>query len=297
MKLLFFDDYKFGVVKGTNVVDVTAAVPNADVVPPQDQMERVIAGFASFKPKFEAIVEKEAGVPMSGVRLRAPLPRPHNSMCAFANYSDRVPTPDKPGPAIDFFYKGSSGPIGVGDTVEIPDLGEGATAYQPEPELAYVIGKDAKNVKEADAMDHVFGFVNFVDVSARGPGVQQRRTTFLHKGLEGWSPMGPVITTADEIADPHDLRVRLWLNEELQQDYSTSAMTHKIPEQIAWLSQYITLRPGDVISTGVHHKGLCNINDGDQVEVEIDGLERLAFSVKSYGPPKHERWRPPGTVE
>lgn len=295
MKLLFFDDFKMGVLKDGNVVDVSSAVPNADVVPPQDQMERVIEGFAGFKPRFEEIVTGSAGVPMASVRLRAPLPRPHTSLCAFSNYLDRN-SDRTPGP-IDFFYKGSTGPVGNGDTVEILDMGEGATAYQPEPEIGYVIGKPARYVKEADALDYVFGYVNFVDVSARGPGVQQRRTTFLHKGLTTWSPMGPVITTADEVGDPQDLRVKLWLNEELRQDYWTGDMAHPIAEQIEWLSHWIQLNPGDVISCGTHHKGLSNINDGDSVEMEVDGCERLHFSVRSYGPPKTVAWRPPGVTD
>jgi 2-keto-4-pentenoate hydratase/2-oxohepta-3-ene-1,7-dioic acid hydratase in catechol pathway len=173
MKLLFFDGFKMGVLKDGNVVDVSSAVPNTDVVPPQDQMERVIEGFAGFKPRFEEIVAGSAGVPMASVRLRAPLPRPHTSLCAFSNYLDR--NSDRTPGAIDFFYKGSTGPVGNGDTVEILDMGEGATAYQPEPEIGYVIGKPARYVKEADALDYVFGYVNFADVSARGPGVQQRR--------------------------------------------------------------------------------------------------------------------------
>ena len=106
--------------------------------------------------------------------------------------------------------------------------------------------------------------------------------------------MGPALVTKDEIADPQDVRVRLWLNEELQQDYSTSAMAYPIAEQIVWLSQYITLMPGDVIACGTHHGGLCNINDGDRVDVEADGLERLSIAVRSHAPRLTERWRPPG---
>ena len=92
------------------------------------------------------------------------------------------------------------------------------------------------------------------------------------------------------------MRVRLWRNEELQQDYNTSAMAHPIAEQIAWLTQWITLMPGDVLSCGTHHEGLAPINDGDKIEIEIDGLERLRFDIKSFGPRKEEHWRPPGVT-
>jgi 2-keto-4-pentenoate hydratase/2-oxohepta-3-ene-1,7-dioic acid hydratase in catechol pathway len=291
MKLLFFDDYKMGVLKDGNVVDVSSAVPHADILPPTYQMESVIADFATFKPMFEEIASKDAGVAASSVRMRAPLPRPHNVMCAFSNYLDRVDSTPSP---LDFFYKGSTSVIGNGDTVELPDIPE-ASVFQPEPELGYVIGRVAKHVSEADALDYVFGYVNFIDVSARG--IQGRRTTFLHKGQDTWSPQGPVITTADEVGDPQDLRVRLWLNEEQKQDYSTSLMAHSVAEQIAWLTQWITLNPGDVLSCGTHHKGLSPINDGDRVEMEVDGLERLGFSIKSHGPRKMENWRPPGVKD
>ena len=288
MKLLFFDDYKMGILKDSMVVDVSAAVPHADVLPPNTQMESVIADFASLRPKFEEIASRSAGVPMSSVRVRAPLPRPHNVMCAFSNYLDREDATPSP---MDFFYKGSTAPIGSGDTVEMPDIPE-ASVFQPEPELGYVIGKQAKHVAEGDALSYVFGYVNFIDVSARG--IQGRRTTFLHKGQDTWAPIGPVITTADEVADPQNLRVRLWLNEEQKQDYSTSLMAHSVAEQIAWLTQWITLNPGDVISCGTHHKGLSPINDGDRVEMEVDGGERLSFNIKAHGPRKMENWRPPG---
>ena len=134
---------------------------------------------------------------------------------------------------------------------------------------------------------------NFSDISARG--VPDRRTPFLTKALDAWAPMGPVVLTADEVRDPQNLRIRLWLNGEQKQDYNTEAMTYSIAEQVAWLSQYITLQPGDIIACGTHHVGLSPINDGDKVEVEVEGIERLHFNIKSYAPRKTENWRPPGT--
>ena len=290
MKLLFFDDYKMGVLKGSNVVDVSGAIDHNDIIPPEWQMETVIAEFDAYRPRFEEIAAKEAGVPMSSVKVQAPLPRPHNVLCAFSNYLDR---PDATPGAIDFFYKGTTSIMGDGETVELPDIPE-ALVFQPEAELSYIIGKQAKHVAEKDALSYVFGYANFIDVSARN--IPNRRTTFLHKGQDRWAPFGPVITTADEIADPQDMRVRLWRNEELQQDYNTSAMAHSIAEQIAWLTQWITLMPGDVLSCGTHHEGLAPINDGDKIEIEIDGLERLRFDIRSFGPRKDEHWRPPGVT-
>ena len=289
MKLLFFDDYKMGVLEGDRVIDVTSTLEHVGIKPPEMLMEEVIEDFDTFRPKFEAITARESGVPRSDVKIRPPLPRPHNILAAFANYQDRDQPSTNP---LDFFYKGATGIVGDGDTIEVPDIPE-ALVHQSEPELGYVIGKRAKHVSEADALDYVFGYLNFFDVSNRA--IPNRRTTFLQKGLDSYAPIGPVIVTRDEVPDPQDLQVRMWLNEELKQDYSTSQMTYSVAAQIAWLTQYITLMPGDVLCCGVHHVGLSPINDGDRVDMEVEGLERLSLNVRSHGPRKTEEWRPPGT--
>ena len=289
MKLLIYDDYKFGVLKDDRVVDVTGTLQHVGIKPAQTLMEEIIEDFDSFRPKFQQEAANQEGLPLANVKVRPPLPRPHNILCAFANYQDR----DQPSTApLDFFYKGTTGIIGPGDTVEIPDVPE-ALVHQPEPELGYVIGKKVKHVSEADALDCVFGYINFVDVSNRA--VPNRRTTFMQKGMDTYAPIGPVIVTKDEIADPQNLQVKLWLNAELKQDYNTAAMTHSVAAQIAWLTQYITLMPGDVLACGTHHVGLSPINDGDKVDVEVEGLERLSFSVRSLGERKTAEWGPPGT--
>jgi len=294
MKLLFFDDYRLGVLKGDRVVDVSKAVPIGDrnglgdTIYAEAVIESVIERFDQLRSKFESVVASEEGTPVSSVKVRAPLPRPNNALCAFSNYQD---APQKTASPLDFFHKSASSVVGQDATVELFDIPE-ATVFQPEPEFAYVMGRPAKNVSEGDALNYVFGYLNFVDISARG--IPNRRTTFFHKALETWAPIGPVITTADEIPDPHNVQIRLWLNGDLKQDYNTSAMTYDIRDQIAWLSKYLTLRPGDVMSCGVHHVGLTPINDGDAVEVEGEGLERLRFKIRSYGPAKTAHWRPPG---
>ena len=216
MKLVLFDDDRTGLLRHGRVTDLSLVLGRLAEQPAQWRMEAVIEAFDEYRPRFEELAESESGVPIDSVQIRAPLPRPRHLLCAFSNYLDREGGQRG---AIDFFYKGATSIVGTGTTIEVPDL-EGALAYQPEPEIAYVIGKQARRVSEEDAMDHVFGYVNFIDISCRG--LQGRRTTFLSKGIDGWGPMGPALVTRDEIADPQDLRVRLWLNEELQQDYSTS---------------------------------------------------------------------------
>jgi 2-keto-4-pentenoate hydratase/2-oxohepta-3-ene-1,7-dioic acid hydratase in catechol pathway len=128
-------------------------------------------------------------------------------------------------------------------------------------------------------MSHVFGYMNFIDGSARGllpPG----NTFFQMKSRDTFAPIGPYIVTADEIDDPHRLRVRLSVNGTVRQDFNTSDMAHKIPRCIEWVSSTFTLEAGDILATGTNHRGLSAFQDGDLVELETAGLGRLSIKVR-----------------
>jgi 2-keto-4-pentenoate hydratase/2-oxohepta-3-ene-1,7-dioic acid hydratase in catechol pathway len=128
-------------------------------------------------------------------------------------------------------------------------------------------------------MSCVFGYTNFVDGSARG--LPPAGNTFYQtKSRDTFAPMGPYLVTADEIADPHRLQIRLWVNGELTQDFNTSDMAHRIPRCIEWVTSIHTLEPGDVLATGTNHRGLSAFQDGDRIELETEGLGRLAFQVR-----------------
>ena len=116
-----------------------------------------------------------------------------------------------------------------------------------EAELAVIIGRNAKRIDAAAALDYVFGYVPFFDISTRG---LVRRTHFIGKGQDTHGCCGPWIITKDEIPDPHNVVVKSWNNGEPRQNYNTSAMAHKIPDQIAWLSKFARLSPGDIVATG-----------------------------------------------
>ena len=174
-------------------------------------------------------------------------------------------------PPINAFLKSSNSVIGPGDTVVLPP--DEANIFEHEAELALVIGKTAKNVKAADAYDYIFGYTNIIDVSARGLG---GNSFFWGKSWDTFAPIGPALVTADEVKDPQNLNVRLWVNGVLRQDYPTSDMAHKIPRVVEWASSVATLEPGDIIATGTNHQGLGALQDGDVMEMEIEGLGRLA---------------------
>ena len=119
-------------------------------------------------------------------------------------------------------------------------------------------------VKAEDAYDYIFGYLNFIDVSARGvPAFYQM------KSRETFAPMGPYLVTADEIADPQSLPVKLWVNDRLCQDFNTDDMAHKIPRVIEWITSVHSLEPGDVVATGTNHFGLSAIQDGDTIDMEV----------------------------
>ena len=159
----------------------------------------------------------------------------------------------------------------------LPDVP--ATIFEGEAEMAVVIGKRAERVPAARAMDHVFGYINFIDGSARGlppPG----NVFFQMKSRDTFAPIGPFLVTADEIPDPHALAVRLSVNGEVKQDFNTSDMAHKIPRCIEWVTSIHTLEPGDILATGTNHRGLSAFQDGDRVELEVAGLGRLHINIR-----------------
>ena len=275
MKLMYFDDFRLGVVKGDAVVDVSKLVKDIPHTGPQELMSGLIERFAKYKARLQKAAAAGKGVPLKKVRIRPPLPRPHNVDCMAVNYMEDG-TRTEPAP-INAFHKSPSGIIGDGDTLVLPDVP--ATIFEGEAEMALVIGKRASKVPAAKAMSHIFGYVNFIDGSARGLP-PSGNTFYQMKSRDTFAPMGPCIVTADEIADPHRLQVRLWVNGTLMQNFNTSDMAHKIPRCIEWVSAIHTLEPGDVLATGTNHRGLNPFQDGDRVELEVEGLGRLRIKVR-----------------
>ena len=207
-------------------------------------------------------------------RLGPPVAQPRQFMALGLNYvlhakEANVPIPKHP----LVFSKAITSISGPND--DIP-LYPGSVKLDYEAELALVIGKRATRVSADEALDYVFGYVPFMDISARGTG---GRTMFQGKSYDTFGPLGPAIVTADEIADPHALEVRLSVNGQLRQRYSTADMANRIPQLIEYASHVCTLEPGDVIATGTNHQGLGPVQDGDSVALEIPGLGTLTVNV------------------
>ncbi len=272
MKLAFFNDFKLGVVKGDNIVDVSAAVATLPHTGPGDLINTLIANFGDYRAKLEA-ASSGAGVPVASVRIRPPLPKPGNIVCMAVNYMENGTLPKKP--QINAFHKAATAVIGNGDTMVLPD--EPATIFEGEAEMALVIGKRASNVPASEAMGYIFGYMNFIDGSARGLA---SAGFFAMKSRATFAPVGPYLVTADEIGDPQNLPIKLTVNGETKQDFNTSDMAHNIARCIEWASSVHTLEPGDILATGTNHRGLSSFMDGDVVTLETQGLGKLTFNVK-----------------
>ena len=275
MKLLFFDDFKLAALRGDTVVDVSQCVHDIPHTGPHNLISGLIERFGDYRGRLEKAVASGSGVPLTSVRIRPPLPRPINIDCMAVNYMEDG-TRKEPAP-INAFHKSPNSIIGDGDLMILPDVP--AAIFEGEAELALVIGKHAENVPAAQAMDYIFGYMNFIDGSARG--LPPTGNTFYQmKSRATFAPTGPFIVTADEIPDPHNLRVRLWNNGVLMQNYHTSDMAHKIPRCIEWVSSIHALEPGDILALGTNHRGLNPFQNGDVIEIETEPLGRLRVTIR-----------------
>jgi len=274
MKLCYFDDFRLGAVKADRVVDITNLASHLPHRDNRDLIIGLIAHFDELKGKIEDALATIEGTPLAQVRLRPPVPMPGKIDCMAVNYMENGLL-EKAAP-INAFHKTPASLIGHGDTMVLPDAPAGI--FEGEAELALVIGKRASNVSQADAMRHVFGYMNFIDGSARDlppPG----NVFFQAKSRDTFAPTGPFLVTADQVPDPHNLPVTLTNNGVAYQDFNTDDMANKIPRCIEWLSAIHTLEPGDIVATGTNHQGLNPFQDGDRVTLEVGPLGKLEFTV------------------
>ena len=279
MKLVLFDDYKPGLLKGDGVVDISSAVQRVAGRNGQETMEGIITNLDSLREGLARLLAEGKVTPLSSVRLRAPLPRPSKILCMIGNYKEGTDRPIQP---IDIFLKSSDSVLDPGGTVVIPPVK--ATIFHHEAELGLVIGRKGKDIKPAQAFDYIIGYTAFVDVSARGTG---RGNSFSGKSYDTFAPLGPCIATKDEIPDPHKLAVKLWVGGQIRHDYNTDDMEHQIPEIIEYASSIMTLNPGDLIACGTNHQGLGPLQDGETATMEVSGIGRFTFKVSD---PSKRTW-------
>ena len=220
------------------------------------------------------------------VRLGPPLIRPSKIVCVGLNYAKHakesgMDVPEEP----VLFFKASSAIIGPYDSITIP---KGSEKSDWEVELAVVIGNKASYVSEKDALSHIAGYVLHNDVSERSYQLERSGQWVKGKSCDTFVPLGPFIATPDEIGDPNNLNLWLKLNGEEMQNSNTSDFIFNIQQVVSYISQFMTLLPGDIISTGTPFGVGLGLNpprylkEGDVIELGIDGLGVSKQTCKAY---------------
>ena len=243
---------------------------------------RALAARAEEASERTRLRESGAAIARDRVQLLAPVPRPGKILCIGRNYREHAAESSSALPERPLlFSKFPSCAAAPGATIRIP---RGSSQLDYEAELGVVIGRRAARVPAVRALEHVLGYANFNDVTARD---FQRRDGQWQRGksCDGFAPFGPYVATADEVPDPQRLRIRLRLNGRTMQDDSTAHMLFSVAQLVESLSEHVTLEPGDVLATGTPAGvGFARnppvwMQPGDRVEVEIEGLGVLANLV------------------
>lgn len=285
MRLCRFEPNRFGVIEGETVADVTELVLGSlpPLVYPLTAGDPVIAALPGLLPKLREAAAKAPRKPLADVRLLSPVGMPGKVIGAPANYMKHVAevAADKQinqgvvGKTIDdlgLFLKAGTSIVGPAEGIAIhfPDR-----RTDHEGELVAVIGKAGKNIAYEDALDHVFGYTLGLDMTLRG--AEDRS---LRKSVDSYAVMGPWMVTADEIADPNDVRLWLDVNGERRQDSSTSYMIFNTQKLIAYASRFYTLQPGDLIMTGTP-EGVAPVVPGDTIALTVPEIGTLSIAVRA----------------
>ncbi len=272
---------KLGKVSGDSVIDLSVAAPDL----PATVIDFLKAGAPALE-RFRSIASDGPGrIPLHEVQLHAPVPNPEKYLAIGMNYSDHGAEAKQLGLDVPeyqlWFNKQVSCITGPFDDVVHPKVTE---KMDYEAELAVVIGRECRYVTADEAPSVIGGYMVANDVSARD--WQMRTSTMtLGKSFDTHGPIGPWLTLAHEIGDPHRLGIRMLVNGEVRQNADTSQLIHNIYEQIAYLSQVMTLKPGDILATGtpsgvgVARKPPVFLQPGDVMRVEIEGLGHIENRV------------------
>lgn len=280
MKLVTFtyqEQTRIGAVIGDEIVDT---LDNPAI--PSTMLEFLAAGNSALDAMRELVEKPKALISLGSVKLHAPIPRPGKFLAIGLNYADHVEETGREKPEYPtFFTKQSSCIIGPGEAIQRPKISE---KLDYEGELAFVIGKRCRQVPIEHAPEVIAGYMIANDATVRD--WQARSPTWtLGKSFDTTGPLGPWLVTRDEIKDPHNLSLKTWVDDQLRQNANTREMLFNCYEIVAYLSQAMTLEPGDVISTGtpsgvgVKMKPRGYLLPGQTVRIEIEGLGVLSNPV------------------
>jgi 2-keto-4-pentenoate hydratase/2-oxohepta-3-ene-1,7-dioic acid hydratase in catechol pathway len=283
MRFYVYDDHRLGVLQPPgHVLDITDLVPDAA---PQQRMIGLITAWPTLRDRLMAILDEGAGprpgIALEDVTLRAPLPRPGKVIAAPVNYRRHQEEMNGeggvyPGAAIATietyagFIKASSSVVGPDGCIELPFADR---RVDHEGEVGVVIGRHARRVPRARALEYVFGYTPIMDITIRGDEDRSYR-----KSIDTFTPLGPEITTADETGDPADIDFSLTVNGDLRQQANTRDLIFDVARLVEYYSHAMTLDPGDVIASGTP-EGVGPIQAGDRVVLSIPRVGQLQMPV------------------
>jgi 2-keto-4-pentenoate hydratase/2-oxohepta-3-ene-1,7-dioic acid hydratase in catechol pathway len=293
MKICHYNNNQAGVVDGDRVYNIGDPLTKAGLARNGYTMLEIIDVLANNPAAMQIAKDAAHGpnsVPLSSVRLLAPITNPGSLWAAAANYhAHRAEMVERMGNApreikskdelmAEFFLKPTSSIIGPNDTIILPKISK---LVDFECELCAVIGKRARNVSENEALSYVFGYTICWDISQRDPwGKGMHNTRNIRKGFDTFTGLGPWIVTRDEIDEPQNLSIRVLQNGKEAMTAHTSDMICGVREHIRFLSSCLTLRPGDLITTGTP-AGVSKLNDGDHLLGTIEKIGRMELKVKA----------------
>jgi 2-keto-4-pentenoate hydratase/2-oxohepta-3-ene-1,7-dioic acid hydratase in catechol pathway len=276
VKLSLFNDFRLGLVKNDRIYDIGEAV-SWDSQDPQNSLLRLMQSFEDLRPELEAAAGTAKAYSLKEVKLQPPVPRPSKIVAAPVNYylhqdemNEQFNNEEFTIEKLGFFLKAPSSIIGPEDTVKLP-FKERRTDH--EAELAFVVGKRAKDVPASEAHKYIFGYFALMDITVRGKEDRPWRKSF-----DTFTPIGPWIVTADEIGNPNELPFKLWVGDELRQSANTKDLIYDCYKFFEAASSAMTLEPGDILTTGTP-EGVGPITKGDRVRIQIDRIGEFSVNV------------------
>jgi 2-keto-4-pentenoate hydratase/2-oxohepta-3-ene-1,7-dioic acid hydratase in catechol pathway len=292
VKLASIKPNDIAVIRDNAMIPVGNLLARHGALPSNFSMLDVIADYDRLGAQLNSMASSEKGVPLDAQRLNPPVPNPSKIWAAAGNYKRGTEglgdargrgTAAKTSPQElleNIFLKPPSSITGPQTNIVIP---KNADSIFPELELCVIIGRKSRSLSKAQALDAIFGYTIMLDVTARGYGLSKNLsgTRNVRKGFETFAPIGPWITTKDEIPNPDNLWMKLWINGELKQSAKTDAMINDIATLICFLSEVTTFYPGDLITTGNPDSPEFQekLKPGDALKAEIEGIGAMTLGV------------------
>ncbi|KJC55913.1 fumarylacetoacetate hydrolase [Bradyrhizobium sp. LTSPM299] len=290
MKIANFNQGRIGIIDGEFIADVSRVVNYDPVSWPPTGMLRFIASLKHIKPRLLNELKSAKRIPLTEAQFNCPIAWPNKVIAYPANYHAHIDEM-KAGTGLiskfnasgqGFFLKSNSSLSGPGDPIVLPALPDREIHH--ECELAIIIGKGGRGIPVERALDHIFGYSCLIDVVVRG-----KEERVMRKSFDSFCPMGPYITTADEVPRYYDIDLQLTVNGDLRQKANTRDLIVGVPEMISMASSVMTLYPGDIIASGTP-AGVGPLRAGDRVEIRIAGVGEMVLDVEQGKEGAHPVW-------